>query len=111
MQNAQLEAPQSGTILVVDDDPAMLDLARQALKRCGYPVHAARDASEPLAILARTGIDLLFCHVLMPGLAGRALGEKLVARGSTVPLLFISSSAQDVASLPGAFLPKPFRID
>ena len=111
MQNAQLEAPQSGTILVVDDDPAMLDLARQALKRCGYQVHSARDGSEALGILDRTGIDLRVCDVLMPGLDGRALGEKLVARGSTVPMLFISSSAQDVGSLPGAFLQKPFRID
>jgi CheY-like chemotaxis protein len=111
MQNAPLEARQSGTILVVDDDPAMLDLARQALRLCGYHVHSARDGSEALEILGRIGVDLLVCDVLMPGLDGRALGQRLVAEGSTVPMLFISSSAQEVGSLPGAFLQKPFRLD
>ena len=111
MQNAPLDARQSGTILVVDDDPAMLDLARQALRLCGYHVHSARDGAEALEILGRTGVDLLVCDVLMPGLDGRALGERLVAEGSSVPMLFISSSAQEVGSLPGAFLQKPFRLD
>jgi CheY-like chemotaxis protein len=111
MQNASPDAPDSPAVLVVDDDPAMLDLARQALKLCGYRVHSARDGSEALEILGRTEIDLMVCDVIMPGLDGRALGERLVAEGRTVPMLFISSSAQDVGTLPGAFLQKPFRLD
>lgn len=110
MQNTPIEAGPA-TILIVDDDPAMLDLARQALTLCGYDVLAAQGGLEALGILGRNEVDLLVCDVLMPGMDGRVLGEKLAADGSKVPMLFISSSAQEVGSLPGAFLQKPFRVD
>jgi CheY-like chemotaxis protein len=111
MQNAPNEARPPATILLVDDDPSMLALGRQALARSGYAVLTALGGLEALEILGNTEVDLLVCDVLMPGMSGRELGQKLAAEGSHVPMLFISASAQEAGSLPGAFMQKPFRPD
>jgi signal transduction histidine kinase/CheY-like chemotaxis protein len=56
------------TVLVVEDDPDVLDIAVRGLQELGYEVKTASDAREALDILGETtGIDVLFSDVVMPG--------------------------------------------
>src|SRR6185369_7959780 len=69
------------TILIVDDEEAVLDFARRTLDACGYTVLAARSGVEALS-LARTSdrIDVLLTDVLMPQLSGPQLVERYLAK-------------------------------
>jgi CheY-like chemotaxis protein len=58
-------------ILVVDDDPAILEYAGEALEECGYAVLTALSAATALVMLRNSErIDLLFTDLVMPGSDG-----------------------------------------
>jgi len=107
------------TVLVVEDEPAVLTLSRRALETQGYVVLAASDATAALRIVERHGgtIHLLVTDVVMPGLSGRELADKLAARRPGIRVLYMSGYPGDAVvehgSLPAgsAFLQKPFSPD
>lgn len=69
------------TILVVDDEKALLKFAEQILKNWGYKVLCAENAIEALAILDESSVDLLFTDVVMPGyMSGYELVEKAISQ-------------------------------
>ena len=69
------------TILVVDDEPAILDLVTTILERQGYAVVEAHDGDEALSILRERVPDLVLLDVMMPGQDGfEVLKEKLLLR-------------------------------
>ena len=104
------------TVLVVDDDLAVRRVACKALRRAGYRVVEAGTGAEALEVSrARDGgIDLLLTDVVMPGMNGRELSERLHAEYPDLPVLFMSAYAEDEIFLQGVrvarmnFLPKPF---
>jgi len=61
------------TILVVDDEPALLDLTTEILCSQGYKVHCAQSGKEALEILKNQSIDLLLSDVIMPNMNGYEL--------------------------------------
>ncbi len=71
--------PGTGTILVVDDEPLVGDLAREALEGFGFRVFLARGGEEALEIFRREGgkIDLVVLDRVMPGLDGPETLERL----------------------------------
>jgi len=73
------------TVLVAEDDPAVLGLIRTLLMTSGYKVLDAANGAEALAIAWDTAgpIDLLVTDVVMPVLGGRDLVERLRASGRT----------------------------
>jgi CheY-like chemotaxis protein len=78
----ELPVPAKGTILVVDDDPMVLNVTRAILIRAGYVVLEACDGVKAVAIGAahRAEIDLLYTDMVMPGeLTGLQLAEKVLA--------------------------------
>jgi PAS domain S-box-containing protein len=106
----------SGTVLLVEDEPAVRRIATLALRRAGHRVLEATDAHEALRI-AEAGaeeVDLLVTDVVMPGMGGRALAARLRERRPELPVLFVSGYTEDEAlrreieALRAAFLPKPF---
>ncbi len=107
------------TVLVVEDEPAVLTLSRRALETQGYVVLAASDATAALRIVERHGgtIHLLVTDVVMPGLSGRELADKLGAQRPGIRVLYMSGYPGDAVvehgSLPAgsAFLQKPFSPD
>ena len=109
----------SGTVLVVEDEEAVRVLAKRVLAARGYQVLDARSASEALALTdeGRRRIDLLVTDVVMPGMGGPALAERLVAAQPGLRVLYISGYAEEAirrqGSLPagGALLEKPFTAD
>ena len=106
-------------ILVVDDEPALRSLLRQALAGQGYRVEAARDAEEALALARRaaTPFDLLVTDVIMPGATGTQLAKRMVSIFPEIAVLFVSgypgeTEADRAAFGPdAAYLAKPFTAD
>ena len=106
----------SETILAVDDDPAMLELVGEVLTPLGYNVLFAATGEEALQV-AQTGtpkIDLLLTDVVLPGIKGQELAEKILNSNPRISVLFMSgylcpSMAQgDSEKKVEAFVQKPF---
>ena len=107
-----------GTILVVEDEAAVLDVVCESLRRDGYRVLPARDAESAQKMAKReTSIALLITDIVLPGLDGRVLADRLTARRPDLDVLFISGYADDALLPHGAlaaglqFLQKPFTAD
>jgi len=106
----------SRTVLVVDDEPEVLELAVEILKRVGYSVLEAADGAAALELARRHEgkIHLLVTDMVMPGISGRDLAERLRALRNALPVLYISGYVQDAAvraalgSEHSAFVAKPF---
>ncbi len=106
----------SRTVLVVDDEPEVLELATEILKRVGYTVLGAPNGAAAIEVarLHEGEIHLLVTDMVMPGMSGRDLAERLRALRTALPVLYISGYVQDaaartvLASEHSAFVAKPF---
>ena len=102
----------SGTILVVDDESLLLTMAETILTEFGYKVLTANSGQKALDILTHplNRIDLIVTDLVMPGMGGRELIEKIRQQGFAQPILCTSGYVmpddhkQGVAS----YLQKPF---
>jgi two-component system, cell cycle sensor histidine kinase and response regulator CckA len=82
------------TVLLVEDDPALREMAVTLLKRLGYTVLAAADGVEAMTLVHRPGtghIDLLFTDVVMPNMSGRELADRMSALRPQTKILFTSA--------------------
>ena len=112
--------PRSGgeVILVVEDDDQVRTVVSKGLPRLGYEVLVVGNAEEALALVDKHPgrIDLLLTDVVMPGLSGPQLADRLTARRPETRVVFMSGypEAQDPAlgfSLNGrSYLQKPFAL-
>ena len=106
--------PQAPTILVIDDERAILDIMTRSLTGAGFHVHAAGTAADARAFTKTQTPELIISDVMMPELDGPALIKELKAAGVTCPVLFTSGDpsfrvVDESLRVPGAtFLPKPF---
>ena len=106
----------SETVLVVEDEPAVLALTCRVLEAEGYTILCASDGADALRIVERHGgaIHLLLTDVVMPGMSGRELAEQMIARRAGIRILYMSGYPGDAAVHHGAFVPgsaflqKPF---
>jgi DNA-binding NtrC family response regulator len=104
------------TVLLVEDDHRVRKLARELLHRNGYEVIEAADAEDAIRVAAAstTPIDLLLTDVVMPGMGGRLLAERLVHHHPTLKVLYMSGYTDDAMVNHGvltpdiSFLQKPF---
>jgi two-component system, OmpR family, response regulator len=88
------------TVLVVDDDQAIVELLRDFLAAEGFAVQGALDAAAAAAILAQTPIDCVLLDVMMPGPSGFDLCRQIRST-SEVPILFLSARGEDIAKIRG----------
>ena len=101
------------TVLVVDDEPRIRDVVKYALEREGYRVLCAKDGVEALDTLGRAEVDLIVLDILMPELDGLSVC-RAIRKTSTVPIVFLSSRAEEVDRIMGLelggddYVTKPF---
>jgi CheY-like chemotaxis protein len=82
------------TILLVEDDPALREMAATLLRRLGYTVLPAANGIEALSLKQQRGvghIDLLFTDIVMPHMSGKELSERVVALYPHTRVLFTSA--------------------
>ena len=103
-----------GTVLVVDDEPTILDLLVELLREEGHAVLAARDGAAAREILAGTAPDLVVTDAMMPGLDGPGLVRWMRQQPGLrrVPVVLLSAVVRlDPAELGAAALvAKPFDL-
>jgi len=109
---------QHETVLVVEDDDANRALAAKILRHRGYRVLTAPDGEAALEVASDDAkIDLLLTDVVMPGMGGRALAERLVERRPDIRIVFTSGYTSDDVLRHGVqedmvdFLPKPYSAE
>jgi CheY-like chemotaxis protein len=109
----QARAGAGELILVAEDEPALRDLACRILTGAGYRVLAADNGAAALELAqAHPGqIDLLLTDVIMPGILGKELAERLLAREPTVRVLFMSGYAQPILASRGTLDPGVMLIE
>lgn len=102
-------------VLVVDDDPSILDTVTAILVSEGYRVMAASGGEQALALLGSWDPTLVLLDMRMPVLDGWAVARAMRERGSTVPIVVMTAaeSAERWAAEIGAagHLAKPFELD
>ncbi len=104
------------SILIVDDDAHIREVARFALARAGHTVELATDGAAAYERVMRGGIELIVLDILMPELDGLGLCRRLRAHGGTtpVPIVFLSSRGEEADRVLGLdlgaddYITKPF---
>jgi CheY-like chemotaxis protein len=111
----QAEVPRS-LILIVEDEQQVRLVARRTLEQLGHTVLEAADGQSALDIVreATSPIDLVITDLVMPGIGGRELVNRLRAGGHSPRVLFMSGYTVDAANRQSlladseAFVEKPF---
>jgi signal transduction histidine kinase/ActR/RegA family two-component response regulator len=115
---AQASPHGTETILVVDDEPVILNLAETILKRFGYTVFLAESGEQALAFMTAQvePVDLVILDLNMPGMGGHGCLEALKAHYPDLPVLIASGyspngSVRDTLSAGAAgFIGKPYQL-
>lgn len=102
------------TILVVDDDPLLLDLMVETLSTIGYRADGVLSGHEALEYLEDNNVQLLITDIKMPEMDGIELSQRVKKLYPKLPVIFISAAftpavLQRIEGEP--FLAKPFRIN
>jgi len=117
-RDTEIPKGQGETILLVEDEAAILDMGRRMLETLGYRVLATATAAEAIRLAeeAADGIHLLITDVVMPEMDGRELAGRVGALHPAVKSLFMSGYTSDVIAHRGVldegvqFLQKPFTM-
>lgn len=104
---------------MVEDDEGLCNLLAQVLRNHGYYVLAARNGAEALELAGRKAenLGLLLTDLVLPGLSGSALADRLRERWPDLRVLFMSGHPPEVQQRAGGyveggnFLQKPFTPD
>ncbi|MBN1934329.1 MAG: response regulator [Anaerolineae bacterium] len=103
-------------ILIVDDEPGILDASSRALRRQGFEVTTASDAQTARILLQSKTVDMLISDIRMPGESGISLLQAVRETNPDLPLMIITaypdSKYIDAAidlNVKG-FIPKPFNL-
>lgn len=101
------------TILVVDDEPKLRDLAQAYLEREGYTVHTAEDGPGGLAAFRRHQPDLIVLDIMLPGMDGLEVLQH-IRRESDVYVMLLTALSEEADRIIGLtvgaddYLTKPF---
>ena len=87
----------TGTVLVVEDEPAVQQALQRLLSAEGYGVITASNGAEALDLFAarKDEIDLLITDIVMPAMTGRALADKCCAMRASLKVIFVSGYTRD----------------
>jgi CheY-like chemotaxis protein len=101
-------------VLVVDDNEEVGLLAQALIEELGHQVTRARSGLEALRLAAKTRFDAVFTDVVMPGMSGLDLAERLESALPGVPVVLTTGYSDELARLGTGGRPvlfKPYRMD
>jgi DNA-binding response OmpR family regulator len=101
------------TILVVDDEPKIIRIARDYLEKNGFRVVTAADGQSALTTARREKPNLIVLDLMLPGMDGREVC-KILRRESDIPIIMLTALAEEVDQITGLeigaddYITKPF---
>jgi len=104
------------TLLIIEDDPAILLGLKKNLSYEGYRVLTASDGEEGLELSFDAKPDLILLDVMLPGVNGFEICRTIRRHDSTVPILIISAKDQEIDKIMGLelgaddYITKPFSV-
>jgi DNA-binding response OmpR family regulator len=102
-------------ILIVDDEPNILQLARMYLEREGFRIETAGDGRKALATVARLQPSLMVLDVMLPEMDGMEVCKRLRGERNPLPILMLTARDEDIDKILGLelgaddYLTKPFN--
>ena len=103
------------TILVIDDEPKILEAVKTYLTMGGYTVLCANNGMEALNLFEHNRISLMLLDLMLPGLSGEDLCKK-IRRVSDVPIIMITAKVDEASIIHGLnigaddYVTKPFSL-
>jgi two-component system, OmpR family, response regulator len=113
---AEPDAP-SHRVLVVDDEPNIVDVVSMALRYQGFEVASAGTGREALAAVARFRPELMVLDVMLPDMEGFEVAERLGAQRGHIPIIFLTARDATQDKLRGLttggddYVTKPFSLE
>ena len=114
-QNGPYTARKKPKIMVVEDEPSLVDALEYGLTSEGFDVVAATDGRESLALYDRERPDLILLDLMLPGLAGTEVCKRIRAT-SSVPIIILTAKDAEVDKVVGLelgaddYVTKPFSM-
>jgi DNA-binding NtrC family response regulator len=99
---AKVEAsapPERASLLLVDDEPAVLKVTQKLLERRGYQVVACNSAEEALTWLGREVFDVVLSDVQMPGIGGLGLLRAVHEQDARLPVILVTGNPTEESEL------------
>lgn len=112
-EKAAEQPAETETILLVEDEAFVREVACEVLRSAGYAVWTARNAAEAVRSYEQRcgGVDLLLTDVILPGESGRVLADRLRRENPRLKVLFVTGYAEQMGlreALRDECLAKPF---
>ena len=82
------------TILIIDDDPSLLELMGSTLEQNGYTVEAITSGDEALRLIEGNTYDLIITDIIMPGKEGLETIREIKEKGVTTPIIAMSGGGE-----------------
>ena len=107
----------SETILIIEDDPTMLQVLKDNFEFTGFTVHTASDGKKALQAGLELKPDLIILDIMLPELSGYDICRRLRRSGMVTPIIMLTAKGQEADIVLGLnlgaddFVTKPFSID
>jgi two-component system, OmpR family, response regulator len=117
MSTTELRAPTEARLLVVDDEPNILELLSASLRFAGFDVATATNGNDALRVAASYQPDLVVLDVMMPGLDGFEVVRRMRKDEQRVPVLFLTAKDATEDKVAGLtlggddYITKPFSLE
>ena len=102
-------------ILLIEDEPDVMDVMRRVLQRAGFGVRTAQDGSTALAALYECQPALAILDLVLPGISGFAVLAHIRQQYPALPVIVITANPQAIAhpaaQSVGHYLLKPFHAE
>ena len=115
--NGAVKPKPEARLLVVDDEPNIVELLSASLRYAGFEVDVARSGPEAVRVARLVNPDLLVLDVMMPGMDGFDVVRRLRADGVRVPVLFLTARDSTEDKISGLtlggddYVTKPFSLE
>lgn len=106
---------QNKTVLVVDDEPNILEPVGAYLEKQGYKVLTAERGQDALALVKRGGIDIVLLDLMLPDISGEEICRK-IRQTSRLPIIMLTAKVAESSQIEGLqsgaddYITKPFSL-